>query len=195
MLYIYLAVTEAAVSIALFQEENYLQQHIFYVSKSLIDTEKRYTPAEKLVLALVVAKRKLRQYFEAHTITVLTNQPIKAILSRPDLLGRVTKWTIELGAFDIRYQLRTSKRGQVVADFLIECYPIEGMHEKQNDTAGAGCSEETPWELYADGSSNRAGAGVRIVLSSLEGIELEYSIGLDFPASNNVAKYEALVLG
>ncbi|CAL8115461.1 unnamed protein product [Prunus armeniaca] len=194
MLYVYLAITEAAVSVALFREENYLQQPIFYVSKSLIDAEKRYTPAEKLVLASVVTKRKLRQYFEAHTITMLTNQPIKVILSKLDLSGRVTKWTIELGAFDIRYQPRTSKKGQVVADFLVECYPIEGMYEKQRDTIGAGCNKETLWELYADGSSNQAGARVGIVLSLLEGIELEYSIRLDFPTSNNVAEYEALVL-
>ncbi|CAL2231421.1 unnamed protein product [Prunus armeniaca] len=195
MLYIYHVITEAAVSVVLFREKNYLQQPIFYVSKSLIDTEKRYTLVEKLVLALVEAKRKLWQYFEAHTITVLTNQRIKAILPKPDLSGRVTKWTIELGAFDIRYQLRTSKKGQVVTDFLVECYPIEGMHEKQRDTVGAWCNKETPWELYADGLSNRVGAKVGIFLSSPKEIELEYSIILDFSASNNVAEYEALVLG
>ncbi|KAI5349724.1 hypothetical protein L3X38_002613 [Prunus dulcis] len=107
-LYLYMAVTETAVSAVPLREENSIQQPIFYVSKSLIEAEKRYTLAEKLVLALVTAKRKLRQYFEAHTIIVLTTQPIRAVMSKPDLSGRVTKWVIELGAFDIRYQPRTA---------------------------------------------------------------------------------------
>ncbi|XP_034225508.1 uncharacterized protein LOC117635271 [Prunus dulcis] len=147
-----MVVTEIVVSAVLLREENSIQQPIFYVSKSLIEAEKRYTLAEKLVLALVTAKWKLRQYFEAHTIIVLTTQPIKAVMSKPDLSGRVTKWAIELGAFDIRYQPRTAQKGQ-------------------------------------------AGAGVGIVLSLPEGVDLEYSVRLNFPTSNNVAEYEVLVLG
>ncbi|XP_050160452.1 uncharacterized protein LOC126634006 [Malus sylvestris] len=54
---------------------------------------------------------------------------------------------------------------------------------------------EIKWELYVDGSSNQAGAGAGIILISPEGIDLECSVRLDFPASNNVAEYEALVLG
>ncbi|KAI5327945.1 hypothetical protein L3X38_027341 [Prunus dulcis] len=123
-LYLYMAVTEIAVSAVLLREENSIQQPIFYVSKSLIEAEKRYTLAEKLVLALVTAKRKLRQYFEAHTIIILTTQPIRAVMSKPDLSGRVTKWAIELGAFDIRYQPQTAQKGQAGAGVgIVLCGP------------------------------------------------------------------------
>ena len=97
------------------------------MSKSFIDAEKRYSPIKKLVLALVTAKKKLRQYFEAHTIVVLTNRPIRAILSKPDLSGRITKWAIELSSFDIKYRPRSAAKGQVIADFLVECYPRNNL--------------------------------------------------------------------
>ncbi|GKC02426.1 reverse transcriptase domain-containing protein [Tanacetum coccineum] len=46
--------------------------------------ELNYPALEKLVLALVHAARRLRRYFQAHTITVLTNTPIKQILTGPE---------------------------------------------------------------------------------------------------------------
>ncbi|KAM2397648.1 hypothetical protein ACFXTH_034425 [Malus domestica] len=69
-----------------------------------------------MVLTLVTVKKKLRQYFEAHTIVVLTNQPMRAILSKPDLSGRITKWAIELSSFDIKYQPRSATKGQLYVD-------------------------------------------------------------------------------
>ena len=71
-----------------------------------------------MVLALVTAKKKLRHYFESHPITVVTNYPIRQILSKPDLSGRLTKWAIELGIYEIKYIPRTAKKSQVIADFL-----------------------------------------------------------------------------
>ncbi|KAM2080627.1 hypothetical protein ACFX1T_034376 [Malus domestica] len=147
-----------------------------------------------MVLALVTTKKKLRQYFEAHTIVVLTNQPMRVILSKPDLSGRITKWAIELSSFDIKYQSRSAAKGQVIADFLIECYPRENLLGECEEIAKAD-PNEIKWELYVDGSSNQAGAGAGIILISPEGIDLECSVRLDFPASNNVAEHEALVLG
>ncbi|CAL8169972.1 unnamed protein product [Prunus armeniaca] len=194
-LYLYMAVTKIVVSVVLLREENSIQQPIFYMSKSLIEAEKRYPVAEKLVLALMMAKRKLRQYFEAHTIIVLTTQPIRAVMSKLDLSGRVTQWAIEPEALDIRYQPQTAQKGQVIADFLVECYPPSEQQKSHNEVKEASNVDKAQWELYVDGSSNQAGAGVGIVLSSPEGVDLEYSVRLDFPASNNVAEYEALVLG
>lgn len=69
------------------------------------------------------------------------------------------------------------------------------MHEKPNEEVEIRLSEETPWELHVGGSSNQVGAGVGIVLSSLEWVEVEYFTRLDFSSSNNVAEYAALVLG
>ena len=73
-----------------------------------------------MVLALVNKKKKLRHCFETHPITMIIDFPIKQILSKPDLLGRLTKWVIDLGIYDIRYLPRVAKKGQVMADFLVE---------------------------------------------------------------------------
>lgn len=66
-----MVVIEITLSVALLREENTIPQPIFYVSKSLIEAERRYSSVEMLMLALVMAKRKLQQYFEAYTIIVL----------------------------------------------------------------------------------------------------------------------------
>lgn len=186
-LFMYLSVSNIATSAALFREEGRRQEAISFTSHSLLDAETRYSPPEKLILALVMAKRKLRQYFEGHEITVYTDQPIRAILAKPDCSGRMTKWAIEISEFDIRYKPRVSKKGQVLADFLVECHfsiPIA-------ETAW----EDPIWEMHIDGASNSSGAGVGIVLRSSEDFEIECAVQLGFPASNNVAEFEALVNG
>ncbi|KAI5313861.1 hypothetical protein L3X38_043037 [Prunus dulcis] len=60
-------------------------------------------------------------------------------MSQPDFSGRVTKWVIELRAFDIRYQTRTAQKGQVIADFLVECYPPDKQQENHDEI------KETPY--------------------------------------------------
>ncbi|XP_022888952.1 uncharacterized protein LOC111404368 [Olea europaea var. sylvestris] len=91
-LLLYLAVSQNAVSGVLVKERGRVQQPIYYVSKVLLDAETRYTLAEQLALALVVAIRKLRPYFQSHPIVVLTNQPLRHILQKPDVSGRLLKW-------------------------------------------------------------------------------------------------------
>lgn len=112
---------DVSVSAVLFSEENKKQRPIFYVSKMMTEAKKKYDAMEKLILVLVHAKRKLRHYIESDSITVLTNQPLKAVLSKPNLTGRLTKWAIELGVYDIHIKPKTSKEGQVEADFISEC--------------------------------------------------------------------------
>ena len=70
-LYMYLSVSEHAVSVILLRDQG-VQQPIYYISKTLVDAEMRYLPLEKLVLALVHATRRLPHYFQAHTVYVLT---------------------------------------------------------------------------------------------------------------------------
>ena len=69
----------------------------------LLDAETRYSMMKKLVLALVNVKKNLRQYFESHPVTVYTDYPKRQILTKPNLLGRLTKWAIKLGTYDISY--------------------------------------------------------------------------------------------
>ena len=75
-LFLYLAVSPAAVSAALIREEEKVQKPVYYASRALRGAEERYPPMEKLAFALVTTARKLKLYFQAHTVNVLTNKPL-----------------------------------------------------------------------------------------------------------------------
>ena len=89
-LFMYLFVLDHAVSAVLLRDQG-LQQPVYYISKTLVDTETRYLPLKKLVLALVHATRMLPHYFQVHTIYVLTKYPLQSLLKRFDFMGRIAK--------------------------------------------------------------------------------------------------------
>ncbi|KAK3012405.1 hypothetical protein RJ639_012054 [Escallonia herrerae] len=154
MLFLYLAVIDFAVSAVLVREQDSKQFPIYYVSKVLQGAELRYPTTEKLAFALLIAARKLRPYFQSHTITVLTDKPLRRILHKPDLSGGLVPWSVELGEFDIQYKPRPSIKGQALADFTVECtLPID---EVESHVAQP---EVFAWTLYIDGSSNTMGSG------------------------------------
>ena len=105
-LFLFLAATDLAVAAVLVREECNSQKPVYYVSKALSAVESRYLNAEKLAYALLVAARKLRAYFSAHPITVYTDAPLKKILYRPEISGRLLAWSIELTEFQITYTPR-----------------------------------------------------------------------------------------
>ncbi|GJW39649.1 reverse transcriptase domain-containing protein [Tanacetum coccineum] len=119
-LIVYLAASKEAVSVVLMTEREAKQMPIYFVSRALRGPEVNYTSMEKLVLALVHASKRLRKYFQAHPIIVVTDQPIRNILSSPEVFGRMQKWSIQLGEFGIHYRPRISVKGQVLADFIVE---------------------------------------------------------------------------
>ena len=109
-LFIYLSMSDHAVNVVLLKDQE-VQQPAYYISKTLVDTETRYLPLEKLVLALVHATRKLPHYFQAHIVYVLTEYPLQSLLKRSDFTDRIAKWGTRLGSFDIRYKPRSSMKG------------------------------------------------------------------------------------
>ena len=74
-LYIYLTMSDSTVSSVLIREEGIVEKPIYYVGYALFDAKTRYPMVEKMALALVISANKLRSYFQAHTIVVLTNNP------------------------------------------------------------------------------------------------------------------------
>ncbi|GJX35086.1 reverse transcriptase domain-containing protein [Tanacetum coccineum] len=119
-LIVYLAATKEAVSAVLMTEREAKQMPIYFVSRALRGPKLNYTSMEKLVLALVHASKRLKRYFQAHPIIVITDQPIQQILSRPKVAGRLQKWSIELGEYAIYYRPRVSVKGKILADFIVE---------------------------------------------------------------------------
>ncbi|KAL2532411.1 rve domain-containing [Abeliophyllum distichum] len=78
---------------------------------------------EKLTYALIMFARKLRPYFLQHPIEVLSNYPLRQVLQKPDTSGRLVKWAVELGQFELHYKPRTAIKGQALADFIAEFSP------------------------------------------------------------------------
>ena len=86
---------------------------------------------EKMILALVITSRKLRPYFQAHTVEVPTKYQMKHILHKQETFGRLMKWAIELSEFDIRYKPRAIVKWQILADFIIEFTPAQTTEATQ----------------------------------------------------------------
>ena len=193
-LYLYLAVSEHAVSAVLVRETPEYQRPIFFISKTMTEAESRYLPLEKAVLALVRVVKKLPQYFQAITVTVLTDLPLKALLQCSDFSGRITRWGVQLGSLGVEYKSRTSIKGQVLTDFVAE---FQGKYAESEPTNSLGLEinlVSTEWKLFVDGASNVMGSGAGVVLISPEGLIMEQAMRLNFLAPNNESEYEALLI-
>ena len=201
ILYAYIAVAPHAVSLVLIREDNGLQRPVYYVSKSLHEAEIRYSPLEKAILAVVHASWKLPHYFQAHTVVVLTQLPLKSVLQTTDYNGRIALWNMILGAFDIKYMPRTSIKGQVLADLVAEFaeLPVEILTELrgvEGKSIGVVSAPKPPcWKVYVDGAVNQRGSGVGLVLITPKRDTIKKSLRLGFLATNNEAEYEALLQG
>ena len=121
---------------------------------------------EKVALALVLTARRMRPYFQNHSITVRTDYPIFKILSKPDLAGRMIGWSVELFEFDIHYEPRGAIKSQCLADFSAELTPLP--------TLSGG------WTLYVDDSSNKIACGAGVVLEGPGDLFLEQALQFGF---------------
>ena len=201
VLFAYITIAPYAVSLVLIRVDGGKQRPAYYVNKSLHKAEIRYLPLENAILAVVHGMRKLPHYFQAHTVVVLTQLPLRVILRSADYTGRIAKWGTILGAFDIKYMPRTSIKGQVLADLIAEFVKARVKNESNEhrmDEKSVGLifvQEPLQWKVYVDGVANQKGSGVGLVLISPEELVVEKSLRLGFSAINNEAEYETLLEG
>ncbi|XXG47632.1 hypothetical protein AAC387_Pa02g2246 [Persea americana] len=184
---------------------------IYYTSEILVDAETRYLQLEKLALALVSASRKLSHYFQTYTIVVVTEHPLNTLFPKADFSSGISKWAVELGQYDIKYQPRTAIKAQVLADFIVEFTSLSSAPTLLNTELGGNKDMEAVTEtvqersrkkfldsackVFIDGSSMSKRSGVSIFLQSPEGLVIEQALTLGFKASNNEDEYEALIAG
>ena len=128
---------------------------VYYVSKSLQEAETRYLPLEKANLAIIHAMRKFLHYFQAHTIMVLTQLPLQALLQKSDYTGRIAKWGTMLGAFNIKYLPYIVVKGQVLAD-LVAKFTEDAAGDEGVGSSVLVVSTSSPatWEVYTDEAAN-----------------------------------------
>ncbi|GJU39558.1 reverse transcriptase domain-containing protein [Tanacetum coccineum] len=195
-LYAYLAVSREAVSAVLLTDRNGRQCPVQYVSRTLNEAERNYSPLEKLALSLVNMTRRLRRYFEAHPVKVITDQPIKNILSRTEASGKLAKYAVEIGTYKISFIPRNAVKGQVLADFLSDAPDGEREDEYfRRPEISPGIDDTEAWTLYTDGAASSKGSGAGLILTGPSGVEYAYALRLTFASTNNEAEYEALLAG
>ena len=180
----YLAASETAVSATLIGEEGRKQLPVYYVSQAFQGAEFKYPRIEKIVFALIVASRKLRQYFQANPILVMTDQPIKKSMKQPEAAGRMIQWAIELSQFDIEYHPRTAIKAQALVDFIAEFTSPD--KDRLTNKAGR-------WTIQTNSSSVQKRRGVGVVIITPDKKLLKYGVWLKFPATNNEAEYEGIL--
>jgi ribonuclease HI len=181
-------VSPTAVSSALLREEEGQQLLVYYISRAFKGAEERYPPMEKLAFALVTTARKLRPYFQAHTIVLLTNHPLRKAMNKPDAARRLIQWSIELSEFDIDYRPRTAIKAQALADFIAE-FTTKDDEPKEED------EQTSKWTAHIDGLSTKNAGRIGIILESPEGDIIERAVRLQYTITNNEAEYEALLTG
>nr|GEX46749.1 reverse transcriptase domain-containing protein [Tanacetum cinerariifolium] len=188
---IYVAAAKEAISTVLMTKRDGKQMPIYFVSRALQGPKINYTLIEKLILALISARKRLKRYFQAQTIIVITDQPIKHILSNPEVTRRLLKWSFELGEHDIHYRPRISVKGKILADFIVERPEDDPSYTPMED------KEELsdPWILFTDGSSCVDGSKAGLILTNPEGAEFTYALRFRFDTTNNEGEYEALIVG
>jgi ribonuclease HI len=128
----------------------------------------------------------LRHYFESHPVTVVLSFPLGKIIQCREASGRIAKWAVELMGETISFAPWKAIKSQVLADFLAE------WADTQLPTAPI---QPELWTMYFDRSLMKIGAGAGLLFISPLGKHVRYVLRLHFPASNNMAEYEALVNG
>jgi ribonuclease HI len=139
-----------------------------------------------VLYAVLMASRKLRYYFQAYHIIVPSLQPLKDIMRNREATGRIRKWAAELNEFSIDYVHRSSIQSQALVDFIADWMP--GVQEEVTKDIEA-------WTVFYDGSWGTFGAGAAVVLVAPSKVRTCYAARLDFSCTNNIAEYEALLLG
>ena len=132
-----------AISSALIREEGKIQKPTYYTSKALKGAKGRYPPMEKLAFSLVIVARKLKPYFQAHVINVLTDHPLKKAMNKLEAVEQLIQWAMELSEFDVWYKPREAIKSQFLADLIVEFTPANNQQD--------GDQRAKQWVVHVDG--------------------------------------------
>ncbi|GLJ46597.1 hypothetical protein SUGI_0981900 [Cryptomeria japonica] len=196
-LFLYISATNTTLGVLLAQHNAEGKECVvYYISRTLVGYELNYTPIERSCLAVILAATKMRHYVLTHKVQLIAKiDPLKYLLSKATLAGRLAKWVMILSEFDIKYVDRKAIKDQAITDQLADA-PLIGHHpliSKFPDEEIFMITTTQPWKLYFDGSYTRHGSGSGILFITPQGDSIPKSYKLTFPCANNIAEYEALI--
>jgi len=182
------------------------EQAIYYLSRILIGAESRYNPVEKECLTLVFAIQKIQHYLIRQTIHVIFRfNPLQILMTESGSLNsRLANWAILLSQYDMTFIPQKETKGQALADFLAAHSLLEtsNLHEDITDEVIKAnmTTIDDIWQRFFDRASRMGskgkiitGVGVVFVLSNVHVLSRAFS--LTEACSNNVAEYNALLIG
>jgi ribonuclease HI len=179
-----------------------VQRPVYYISEVLHEAKTRYLETHKLLYAVLVASRKLRHYFQAHRVVMVTSFLLRVILHNSNALGNIVKWAAELAEFQLNFQPRHAIKSQVLADFIVEWTPPPSVPGGPGPDSDPTPTEprglvfiEPHWTLFFDGFARQQVGRAGVVLIDPSGDQVKYMVHLEFKATNNMAEYEALIFG
>ncbi|KAL0448150.1 UNVERIFIED_CONTAM: Polyprotein P3 [Sesamum latifolium] len=182
-LILYVAAQERSVGILLAQKNDEGKENaLYYLSRTMTPNELKYSPIEKLCLALIFAIQKLKHYFQSHSIhRVSKANPLKYVMTKSVLSDSLTRWYLQLQQFEIAYVPQKAIKGQVLADFLAD-HPMPAEWELSDDLPDEDVlviEITPPWKMYFDGASHKEGAGAGVVFVTSEGEVLPLLLYID----------------
>jgi hypothetical protein len=163
-----------------------VQRPVYFINEVLSETKIRYPQIQKLLYVVILTRRKLRHHFESHPVTVVSSFPLGEIIQCREASGRIAKWAVEIMGETISFAPRKAIKSQVLANFVAAWVDTQ---------LPAALIQPELWTMFFDWSLMKTGAGAGLLFISPLGKHLRYVLRLHFPASNNVAEYEALVNG
>ena len=89
-----------------------------------------------------MASRKLRHYFQAHEIMIVTGFPLQRILRNPEAIGRIVEWALELSIFGLKFETTSTIQSRALAEFIAEWTPTPDEEVKETTLPG----KESPQE-------------------------------------------------